>query len=81
MMYLPVVLSATREMAKIMGFDEESKRMKLLAVNPGVTVQNVIDNTGFEMLIADDVEQMEAPTAEELRILRTEVDPKGYYLK
>ena len=65
----------------VMGFDEESKRMKLLAVNPGVTVQDVIDNTGFEMLIADEVEHMEAPTAEELRILRTEVDPKGYYLK
>ncbi|MCY3410197.1 MAG: 3-oxoacid CoA-transferase [Candidatus Heimdallarchaeota archaeon] len=65
----------------IMGFDEDSKRMKLLAVNPGVTVQDVIDNTGFEMLIADDVYTTEAPTSEELHILRTEVDPKGYYLK
>ena len=65
----------------IMGFDDESKRMKLLAVNTGVTIQDVIDNTGFEMLIADDVYTTEEPTAEELKILRTEVDPKGYYLK
>ncbi len=65
----------------IMGFDDESKRMTLLSVNPGVTVQDVIDNTGFEMLIAEEVTKNEAPTEEELRILRTEVDPKKYYLK
>ena len=65
----------------LMGFDDVSKRMKLLGVNPGVTVQDVIDNTGFEMLIAEDVQTIEEPTTEELRILRTEVDPKKYYLK
>ena len=31
----------------LMGFDDVSKRMKLLGVNPGVTVQDVIDNTGL----------------------------------
>jgi glutaconate CoA-transferase subunit B len=61
----------------VMGFDEKTKRMKLLAVNPGVTVDQVLENTGFELLVADKVEQLAAPTDEELRILREEVDPVG----
>jgi glutaconate CoA-transferase subunit B len=63
----------------IMGYDEKTKEMKLLSVNPGVTVQDVIDNTGFELLIADEVTQNEPPTEEELRILREQIDPDGLY--
>jgi len=63
----------------IMGYDDETKRMKLLSVNPDVTVQDVIDNTGFELLIADEVSQNEPPTNEELRILRKQIDPDGLY--
>ena len=58
----------------IMGFDEETKEMKLLQVHPGITIDDVIENTGFEMLIGDVVET-EDPTEEELRILREEIDP------
>ena len=64
-----------------LGYDEESKRMKLLSLNPGVTVDDVISNTGFELLLADEITQNDPPTAEELRILRTEVDPDGLYRK
>ncbi|HEC34154.1 MAG TPA: 3-oxoacid CoA-transferase [Chloroflexi bacterium] len=64
----------------LLGFDEETKRMKLLATNPGVTVEDVIQNTGFELIIPDEVGQNEPPTAEELRILREEIDPEGFYI-
>jgi glutaconate CoA-transferase subunit B len=63
----------------VMGYDDESKRMKLLSVNPGVTKEMVIENTAFELLIADNITQNEPPTAEELRILREHVDPDGLY--
>ena len=63
----------------VMGFDEKSKEMKLLQVHPGVTVDDVIENTGFEMLIGD-VKETESPTEEELRILREEIDPSGIVL-
>jgi glutaconate CoA-transferase subunit B len=63
----------------VMGFDEATCRMKLLALNPGVTVAQAQANTGFELPIADRVEQNEAPTAEELRVLREQVDPDGLY--
>jgi len=63
----------------VLGYDDETKRMKLLSVNPGVTVEKVIENTGFELLFADNITQNEPPTDEELRILREKVDPDGLY--
>ncbi len=65
----------------IMGYDKESKRMKLLSLNPGVTVDQVVENTGFELLMADKITHNAPPTAEELKILRTDVDPDGLYRK
>jgi glutaconate CoA-transferase subunit B len=63
----------------VMGYDDESKRMKLLSVNPGVTKEMVVENTGFELLFADNITQNAPPTNEELRILREKVDPDGLY--
>ena len=64
----------------LLGFDDETKRMKLLAVNPGVTVEQVVENTGFELIIPDEVDQNEPPTPEELKTLREEIDPKRLYI-
>jgi glutaconate CoA-transferase subunit B len=64
----------------ILDFDEETKWMRLLATNPGVTVEQVIENTGFELIIPEHVGQNEPPTEEELRILREEVDPDRFYI-
>lgn len=64
----------------LLGFDERTKRMELLATNPGVTPDQVIEKTGFTLIIPKDVAQNEPPSAEELRILRTEVDPQRLYI-
>jgi len=64
----------------IMDFEPETKRMRLIAVNPGVTKDDVIKNTGFELLVADEVVENEPPTEEELRILREEVDRHRLYI-
>jgi glutaconate CoA-transferase subunit B len=63
----------------IMDFDEKSKRMKLISLNPGVTVEEVVQNTGFELLIAEHLEHNEPPTNEELTVLREKIDPTGLY--
>jgi glutaconate CoA-transferase, subunit B len=63
----------------VMGYDDESKRMKLLSVNPGVTKEMVVENTGFELLFAENITQNAPPTDDELRILREKVDPDGLY--
>jgi glutaconate CoA-transferase subunit B len=64
----------------VMGYHPESKQMMLVATQPGVTVQQVIDNTGFEIDIAEKVEQNPPPSGEELRILREEVDKDRLYI-
>lgn len=64
----------------ILGYDEESKRMKLLSLQPGAEVDQVLENTGFELLLGDEITQNPAPTEEELRILREEVDKNRFYI-
>jgi len=64
----------------VLGFHPKSKRMMLLATQPGVSVQEVIENTGFELALADRVEENPPPSAEELRILREEVDKFHLYI-
>ena len=61
----------------IMDFEEESKRMRLKSLHPGVALDEVVNNTGFELIIPAHVPQTEPPTEEELEILRTRVDPEG----
>jgi glutaconate CoA-transferase subunit B len=60
----------------LMGFDEETCRMKLISVHPGVTVDQVIENTGFDLIIPDDVPTSIPPTDVELTRLK-EIDPDG----
>ncbi|MGD8625412.1 MAG: CoA-transferase [Anaerolineae bacterium] len=64
----------------LMGFDDETKRMKLLKTQPGVTVDEVVAQTGFELLLADEVGAVEPPTAEELHLLREEIDRDRLYI-
>jgi len=61
----------------LMGFDPESKRMRVESLHPAVTVEEIRANTGFELLFMDPLPVTSAPTDEELRILREEVDPEG----
>mgnify|MGYP001826571821 CR=1 FL=1 len=51
--------------------------MRLASVHPGVRVEEVVENTGFELVIPDVVPETRAPDAEDLRILREVLDPDG----
>lgn len=65
----------------LLGYDiGNTYRMRLDAVYPGVTVEQVIENTGFELLIADEVRTVEPPGDEELRLLREEIDRDRLYI-
>jgi glutaconate CoA-transferase subunit B len=63
----------------IMGFDQETKRMKLLATQPDVTVEQVVAETGFELIVSGDIDTNPPPTTEELDILR-EIDRQRLYI-
>ena len=62
----------------LLGFDEDSKRMKLLALHPGVTAAEVQANTGFELLLSHDLPVTDPPTESELVVLRR-LDPDRLY--
>jgi glutaconate CoA-transferase subunit B len=62
----------------IMGFDEDSKRMQIVALHPGVTIEQVQANTGFELEVAAEVAITEPPGAQELAVLR-HLDPERLY--
>jgi glutaconate CoA-transferase, subunit B len=62
----------------LFGFEDHSKRMTLLALHPGATVAQVQENTGFEMLIAANLQATDPPTEAELAVLR-HLDPERLY--
>lgn len=60
---------------------DETGELILTALHPGATAEQAIQNTGWKLKVADDLKTTEPPTAEELRLLREELDPTGLYLK
>src|SRR4030043_1409307 len=62
-----------------MDFDPKTKRIRLATVHPGVTVDQVVENSGFDLVIPAEVPPTEFPTCEELDLLRA-IDPTGIYI-
>ncbi len=61
----------------VLDFEEKTRRMRLKSVHRGVSVKQVVENTGFDLVIPRDVPMTEPPTREELEVLRTRVDVEG----
>jgi glutaconate CoA-transferase subunit B len=55
----------------VMDFEPGSRRMRLRALQPGVSAARVQDQTGFELLIPDGVTELAPPTAQEVEVYRT----------
>lgn len=62
-----------------MDFDPETRKIRLATVHPGVTVQQVVGNSGFDLIVPKKVLETEPPTCEELALLRA-IDPNGIYI-
>ena len=58
----------------IMDFHPQSKRMRLRELQTGVTVEEVHESTGFEVLVEDAIEHAPPRTSQELEVLRN-LDP------
>jgi acyl CoA:acetate/3-ketoacid CoA transferase beta subunit len=61
----------------VLDFETPDRTMRLRSVHPGVTVDDVVRNTGFALAIPDEVPTTRAPSAGELRLLRGTIDPDG----
>jgi glutaconate CoA-transferase subunit B len=64
----------------VLGYDEQTKRMQVLSLHPGVTLEQVRAATGFELGVREPLAVTEPPSELELGILRDEVDPHRYVL-
>jgi glutaconate CoA-transferase subunit B len=60
---------------------DQNGELVLTALHPGKTVEQVKENTGWDLKVAPQLAVTEAPSDEALRILRTELDPDRIYLK
>lgn len=64
----------------VLDFDCPERRMRLRSVHPGVSVDDVVAATGFDLVIPSDVPTSREATAEELDVL-ARLDPKGLRLR
>ncbi|MHA1905293.1 MAG: CoA-transferase subunit beta [Candidatus Thorarchaeota archaeon] len=62
-----------------MDFDPETLKIRLMSVHPGYTVQDVLDNVMFDLIVPDDVPTTPEPTQAQIDIMH-QLDPKGIYL-
>ncbi len=63
----------------ILNFDNPEREMQLSELYPGVTAKEVQAEVGWPLCLAATIGETAAPTTEELRLIRDEVDPQGMY--
>ncbi|MEU6379368.1 CoA-transferase [Streptomyces sp. NPDC046909] len=61
----------------VFDFDTADHTMRLRSLHPGVTVEQVLEATGFELAVPDEVPFTREPTGDELRLIREVIDPGG----
>jgi glutaconate CoA-transferase subunit B len=62
----------------VFDFDSETKLVRLKAIHPGVTLEDVLANTGYTHdWVPDNVSETPPPTDEELRLIREVIDPRA----
>jgi len=54
--------------------------MMLTSLHPGCTLEQVQNNTGWDIRVSSDLRTTDEPTREELRIIREELDPKHLFI-
>ena len=59
----------------VFDFDTPDRRMRLVSVHPGVTVEEVRAATAFELVVPDEVPFTRDPTDAELDLIRNVIDP------
>jgi glutaconate CoA-transferase subunit B len=64
----------------VLGYHPDNKRMQVLSLHPGVTLDQVKQATSFQLEVAATLGTTPEPRAEDLQILRAEVDPHRYVL-
>ena len=61
-------------------YEFEEGEMMLTSLRPGCTIEQVREQIGWEVRVAANLKTTDEPTAEELRIIRAELDPGHVYI-
>ncbi|TJZ57480.1 CoA-transferase [Streptomyces piniterrae] len=61
----------------VFDFSTPDHSMRIRSLHPGVSVEQVREATGFELVVPPEVPETRAPTAAELRLIREVIDPRG----
>jgi acyl CoA:acetate/3-ketoacid CoA transferase beta subunit len=61
----------------VLDFESPDHHMRLRSVHPGVSVEEIVAATGFELVVPNDVPETRAPTPDELALIREVIDPHG----
>jgi acyl CoA:acetate/3-ketoacid CoA transferase beta subunit len=61
----------------VLDFETPDHTMRLRSVHPGVTVDEIVAATGFDLVVPDAVPETRAPTPEELALVHEVLDPTG----
>jgi len=61
-------------------FEPATKRIRLISLHPGISLEDVTENSAFDIPVLDDLAVTPEPTDESLRIMRQQLDPAGIVL-
>jgi len=64
----------------VMRFDPVTKEMMLQSIHPGITIDDIFENTGWNLKLAPKIDNTKPPTQFELRIIR-KYDPHGFWTR
>jgi acyl CoA:acetate/3-ketoacid CoA transferase beta subunit len=62
----------------VLDFATPDHSMRVASLHPGVSIDEVVEATGFTLVIPDNVGETPAPTPEQLALIRDVIDPKGF---
>ncbi|MBC5826294.1 MAG: CoA-transferase subunit beta, partial [Candidatus Eremiobacteraeota bacterium] len=65
----------------ILAPSQSDGELELVGLYPGVSIDEVKAKTGWPLRVAQQIEQLLAPTAHELHLLRDVLDPSRLFLK
>jgi len=64
----------------VLRFDGDTKEMMLDSIHPGITMEEILENTGWDLRMAPKIEKTKSPTRSELRIIR-KYDVHGFWTR
>ena len=62
----------------VMKPNEVSKKLELYSIHPGVSVETIQENTGWELNLSGSIKETELPLEEELKVIRS-IDKEGFW--